>query len=330
MSIKLKTAREYRVKFPKTPTLTLARIMYNENADLFKDVEDARDKLRYAEGKKGEAKKKHLKDKSLVIDEPRPYNPFKLPESEEADYKPFILKGHKKIGLLYDVHVPYHSIEALTVAIEHCKKQKIDGLILAGDFLDCYQVSRWERDPRKRSLSHEIEAAKQVLGILKKELKCRMYWLLGNHEERYQKYLIQKAPELLGISDVELQNIMKLKDYNCEIIDGKRIIKANKLNIIHGHEFVQSIFSPVNIARGLYTRAKVSAIQGHSHQTSSHTETDMNGDITTTWSVGCLSELHPLYMPLNRWNHGFAIVDLGENGVEYSVQNKRIYQGKIL
>jgi hypothetical protein len=56
----------------------------------------------------------------------------------------------------------------------------------------------------------------------------------------------------------------------------------------------------------------------------------MNGEITTTWSIGCLSELHPAYCPLNKWNHGCAIVDLDDNGVDYEMRNKRIRQGKVL
>jgi hypothetical protein len=105
-------------------------------------------------------------------------------------------------------------------------------------------------------------------------------------------------------------------------------MKAGGLNIIHGHEFSSGFFSPVNIARGLFLRGKVSAMQGHNHSSSEHTESDMNGKITTTWSLGCLCELHPAYLPLNKWNLGFAVVDI--DGENFDVRNKRIYKGNIL
>ena len=54
----------------------------------------------------------------------------------------------------------------------------------------------------------------------------------------------------------------------------------------------------------------------------------MNGKITTTWSLGCLSELHPQYAPLNKWNNGFAIVDI--DGRKFDVRNKRILNGEVL
>ena len=139
----------------------------------------------------------------------------------------------------------------------------------------------------------------------------------------------QKAPELLGIQAFELSELLKANERGMVVVGEKRIIKANKLNIIHGHEY-PSVFSPVNIARGLYMKGKVSAMQGHNHQVSEHTETDMNGEITTTWSLGCLCELNPAYMPLNRWSQGMAMVDLSDNGKDFEVRNYRIYKGKIL
>jgi hypothetical protein len=106
-------------------------------------------------------------------------------------------------------------------------------------------------------------------------------------------------------------------------------MKLNSLNGIHGHEYVGAISPPVNIARGLYLKGKVSAFQGHNHASSSHSETDMNGKITTTFSIGCLCELSPAYMPLNKWNNGCALVELDENGEDFQFYNKRIYKGKV-
>jgi len=37
-----------------------------------------------------------------------------------------------------------------------------------------------------------------------------------------------------------------------------------------------------------------------------------------------------MYMPLNKWNHGFGVVDLDSNGKDYEFRNKRIYKGKVL
>jgi len=322
-------AREYRLKYGmKMPTLTLARVMYNENKEVFKDVEDGRSRLRYIEGKNGKEHRKDMAKKEMIMNEERPKNPYKLPESEETKYEPYYIK-EKKIAVLSDVHIPYHSIDALTACFDFIQAEKPSAILLNGDILDFYQLSRFGKDPRKRSVAHELQSAREFLDVLS-QFGAKIYYKIGNHEERYQHYLMAKAPELLGVQEFELQHLLGLNERGIDLIGDKRIIKANDLNIVHGHEFGQSIFSPVNVARGLFLRGKVSAMQGHNHQTSSHTETDMNGNMVTTWSLGCLCELNPAYLPINKWSHGFAMVDLSDNGKDFHVRNYRIHKGKIL
>ena len=327
--MKAELAKEYRKKYgPEMPTLTLARIMYKENKEVFNNLERARASLRYIEGKQG---KNNLTNKieqsEFFMSGERSKNPWKLPESEEAKYEPFILKA-KRLAVLSDIHVPYHSIEALTAAFDKISEEKPDAILLNGDTIDFYGLSRFMKDPRKRSVAHELQAVNEFLDVLQK-FGAKIYYKLGNHDERYEHYLMHKAPELLGIPEFKFENLLKAKERGMDVIGEKRIIKANKLNIIHGHEY-PSVFSPVNIARGLYMKGKVSAMQGHNHQTSEHTETDMNGEIVTTWSLGCLCELNPAYMPLNKWSHGMAIVDLSDNRKDFQVRNYRIYKGKVL
>jgi hypothetical protein len=149
---------------------------------------------------------------------------------------------------------------------------------------------------------------------------------LGNHEERLERYLIQKAPALYGWEILSWSNLIGMPEIT--IIDNKRVIKAGKLSIVHGHEFGrQQVFNPVNPARGYFMRAKASVLGGDKHQTSEHIESDINGKIIGAWSTGCLCDLHPKYLPINRWNLGAAIVE--HDGDQYEVDNFKIINGKI-
>ena len=328
MKRKYEIAIEYREKYGMSmPTLTLARIMYKENIELFTTIDAARTVLRYLEGKSGNINRKRISNKNHFMNEERPKNPWKLPESEESKYEPYILNA-KKLAVLSDIHVPYHSISALECALDKIAKEKPDAILLNGDTIDMYSMSRFQKDPRKRSVAHELQALNEFLDVLQ-QFGAKIIYKLGNHCERYELYLQHKAPELLGIPEFKFENLLKTGERKMDVVGEKRIIKANKLNIIHGHEY-PSVFSPVNIARGLYMKGKVSAMQGHNHQTSEHTETDMNGKSVTAWSLGCLCELNPAYMPLNKWNHGFALVELSDNGEDFHVNNYRIHKGKIL
>jgi predicted phosphodiesterase len=325
-------ARKYRKEYPEMPTLKLARIMYNDNNLDFPNLESARSSLRYIEGKNGEIHRKKILEKNneFFKEEARPYNPYNLPKSDETAFEPFIFKGHKRVLILSDIHVPYHNIDSITAALQYAKKSKPDALLLNGDTIDCHRLSRFIKDPKKRNFKLELDTFKALFDVFEKELKCKIYFKIGNHEERYEHFLYEKAGELVGIEEFEFENIIKARARGIEIIGDKRPMKLNNLWGIHGHEYVGGISAPVNPARGLFLKAKVSTFQGHNHQTSEHTEPTLTGKMVTTWSLGCLSELHPAYMPLNKWNHGFAEVDLDPNGEDFEFNNKRIFKGKIL
>lgn len=312
------------------PTMKLARILYAENPLLFKNVEDARYFLRRIEGKTGDCGFETSVKTGFINEAPRPLNPYNLPASDEIEYLPYKITGHKRVAVFSDVHIPYHNITSLTAAFDYCKKENPDAILLNGDVLDCHRLSRFIKDPKKRNFKQELDIFKDFFSILKREFSCKIYYKIGNHDERYEHFLQEKASELVGIEEFEFINIIKARAEGIEVIGDKRVMHLNELSAIHGHEYIGGISAPVNTARGLFLRSKVSSFQGHTHQTSEHTEPTMNGKMITTWSVGCLCELHPAYMPLNKWNHGFMIIDLADNGVDYEVRNKRIYNGKVL
>lgn len=337
---KASVAAEFRSKHgPDVPTKTLARALYAEHPLLFKSVEDARKSLRYIEGKSGEQNRKYSVYKELYIEEPRSLNPYHLPKGDEHNYTPHVIEGPARILGLFDVHVPYHSSEALTCAIDFGVAHNADILLIGGDFIDFYGLSRFAKDPDKRNATQEILMAVDVLKALYAALKPKkVIYKMGNHDERFEHYLWQKYAEIPQLTQLEefssitLENVLKKrlgKDFPIEFVGDKRIIKAGNLNITHGHEFPSGISSPVNIARGLYLRAKANAMCGHSHKTSLHVEQNMNDEMITTWSVGALCDLHPLYMPINSWNHGVCLITLDENG-DFYVDNRRIKNGKIL
>jgi hypothetical protein len=337
---KSQLCREYRTKYGmEMPTKSLARIMYKEHPLLFTNLEDARARLRTIEGKSGNKNRRDTANKEMFLEGERPKNPYALPKSEEKEYLPYIIEGPQRIAALFDVHAPYHSIEALTAALDFLSDKDITTLLIGGDFFDFYGMSRYAKDPDKRNTAEEIKIGVELLTKIFDELKPeKVVFKYGNHDERFEHYIWQKFAEIPQLTDFEemkqinLETILRNrlgKDFPIDFVTDKRIIKVGDLNVVHGHEFPSGITSPVNIARGLYLRAKANTMCGHSHKTSSHVETDINGQMITTWSVGALCELNPLYMPINSWNHGVALITLDESGV-VDVQNKRIKNGRIV
>lgn len=328
MSLKGDIVKEYLTKYPDTPTRTLANLIYKENVSTFTNVEGARRTLRYYRGQSGAKDREDLINTSFV--KTGTTNPFgELPDglTEYVNWKPVPLAG-ERILALGDIHSPYHDKTALMCALEYGIKKDIDTVLILGDLIDFYTVSFWATNPKHRNFKNEVQTTKSILEVIRKYFpNAQIVYKLGNHEERYERYMRVKAPELLGFEVFEFGNIIDAKNYEIDLIGEKRILKVGYLNCIHGHEFWKGVTNPVNPARGLFLRGKEIACCAHYHQSSQHTEKTLLDAIISCWSIGCLCDLHPEYMPINKWNHGFAFI---ENSDSFKFENLKIINGKVM
>lgn len=305
--------------------------MYSDNKLTFKDVESCRAILRYIEGKSGEYLRQSTKNTEFYMAESRKVNPYDLPESYEDKREPFILPAScNNILLISDLHIPYHNIEAITIALDYGKKEKVNTIFINGDLIDNHQISKFEHDPKKRSVKQEFDATREFLKQLRKAFpKAAIYWLKGNHCVRWEKFLLTKVREIWDDDYFFLEERLQLNSVNVKILDDKVLVKAGKLSITHGHHIFKGAFTPVNPSRGAFLRAKQSLIVGHLHRPSHHPETDLDGKIISCWSTGCLCELRADYSPLvGNTMHGFAHLQIAKDG-DYTVKNYSIIKGKL-
>ena len=318
---------QYRQKYGwEIPTKKLARIVYKENSILFPNLEAVRLGIMRLEGK-GMSKRY----KPITNMPNRPTNPYNIPQSYSEEREPFELdKKCNNILLISDLHIPYHNVDAITIAFEYGVKNGINTIIINGDLMDFHNLSRFEKDPRKRSVREEFVFTKQFLQSLRKTFpKAAIYWLLGNHDIRYQKWLMTKVYEIFDDEYYHLHTRLKISEENIQIIPDNVLVKAGKLSITHGHHIMRGFFSPVNSARGAWMKAKQSVIIGHVHKVSNHVEVNLDGESFGCWSTGSLCELKPDYNPLvSNYQHGFAHIVVNDDG-NFSVKNYQIINGKI-
>lgn len=329
MGVKREIIFDLLTRFPDVATKTLARKAYNENIEVFKDVENARSFIRKHRGNSGKKVRKELKNKDHYRENQKPFAWNKIPEGEKVlNWNDPLEIDFDRVLVISDLHVPYHDKVALEITLNHAHKKGVDAIYINGDFIDAYQLSRWVRDPRLRSFAEELKIAKEILWIIRKGFPdIPIYYKVGNHDYRYELYMKLKAPELLDIPEFELKNILGLENMGFEYIANKEWVKINGLPVLHGHEGGQSFTNPVNPARGVFLKTIDSVLIGHHHQPSSHTSKTLRGKAITTFSIGCLCDLAPEYMPVNKWSHGFCYIENDEDG--FNVDNKRIVKGKV-
>jgi predicted phosphodiesterase len=329
-------ARPACLKWPALPSRTLARKLIHENPGVWANLESARQTVLRLRGRS------HRKDRHRVVKAAIPssaptfpHNPEAyLPKSDEKEFLPFIVEVARDTQSLVmgDVHIPYHNIKAVHAAIQEGRRKECKIVVLNGDTLDFHRLSRFQKDPRSRKPKDEIAAANQLLDALDDFFpKARKIWKDGNHDERYDNYLSAHAEELFDVikEHAALDKQLELESRGWEYVSEKRPIYLGKLTLIHGHEYPTPVLGPVNAARGLFLRAKESAMVNHHHQTSEHTEPTIRDKMITTWSVACLCDLHPMYARFNKWNHGAATVELAKGG-DFRVHNFRIHGGRLM
>jgi predicted phosphodiesterase len=322
----------YIEKFPKSSTMAISRLLKKDYPIDFDSVENARNMVRRYRGENGinnskttivgertEQQKKQFMSKRI-----------ELPESDYEKCEPFVIpKGQNNILVLSDIHFPYQDNKALELAINYGLEKNVNAVYLNGDTIDMYQASRFTKDRRLRDLAGELEMVRGFLNSLQELFKCPIYFKIGNHEKRYEDFLMLKAPELLGIDDFKLEQILRFREYGVTLVKDKQMALAGKLPILHGHEWYGGFAPPVNPARGLFLKAKESALVGHHHRTSEHTEKTLGGKVVACHSTGCLCGLEPEYAPYNNYNHGFARIEVFADG-NYEVENIKIINYKIV
>src|ERR1035437_3066775 len=325
---------------PPLQNRTAAKVLHQKHPHLWPNFEAVRSSIRTVRGNNGEAKRSQC-----LPDLYRPNQKagfvWKYPKSQIKPWTPFILNTPKNL-IISDVHVPFHDNGALEAVWNHADAYKPDSIVLNGDFGDFFAVSRFLKNPTLIDLKGEIQAQRQMLGWIRQKFpNARIIFKLGNHDERWDKYLWSQAPLLVGLSNVLLENVLtqELKDESGEVIEpaiegvefvkDQRIIMLGKLPVLRGHEFASKNSNSVNAARGAFLRAVHHIMVGHNHQYSSHAQANILGKVFVSFSTGCLCDLHPEYGRFNtNWMQGFATVNV-KNNHEFTVNNYRIIDGKI-
>lgn len=308
---------------PGTATRTIARGMFAKFPERFANLEAARKAVLAVRGRNGKNSSAKVAPENRVHRPPQKsgWKPA-CPKSIDEGWVPLQIEGPARVLSLSDIHSPFHCKRAVETAVKHGKSLRPTHVVLLGDIMDFFNLSRFDKDPSRVKTANEFEIASFLLSWLRSEFpKARIIYKQGNHEERWRTYIWNHAPALWGCKNMELANALDLDEYGIELV-GDIPIMAGKLPMLHGHELGKS-GSPVNAARGAFMKANHTLLVGHSHKSSTHPESDIFGKEIMTWSQGCLCGLTPQWWRVNKWNHGFSFIDVARDN-EFDMRNLRI------
>lgn len=232
----------------------------------------------------------------------------KIPSLKIREYlKEF--QGEKKesrqqrIVQINDLHIPYHDKKTIEVFLKFLKDVKIDKLVIAGDLLDFYELSTFDKDPkRKFTIQDEIDQCFEVLKEFKKYCP-EIHFIKGNHESRLKRFL-WKNPSLASIKVLELSKLLNLDSLGIYYHEFEYIFR--KFRFTHG--------SIVRQDSGATAKAELlkyggSMASGHTHRLGSYIKTDARGTVGA-YEGGCMCDLQPEYIEgVPNWTQGFLVFD---------------------
>lgn len=224
-------------------------------------------------------------------------------------------------AVLCDIHLGFHDIEAIRTCIQYLQREKIDSIVLNGDTIDAHRLSRWAQRKDDIEFTTELQLARNFMDNLKATFpKAKLYFKVGNHEDRLERYIQEKANEFAGL--VSWQSLLKLDEKGIQFVDSNQLMLCNGTWIAHGHEL--KISSGQNPANTILNKTYANTCIGHLHKTHTITRKTLEGNFIRCDVIGTLSKLKRGYMPYSHSNHGFAIIE--EDG---TMQNLRIDDGKV-
>lgn len=244
-------------------------------------------------------------------------------------------KKLEKILFIPDSHIPYEDKKAFALMLKAGKAFKPKHTIILGDFADFYGVSSHSKDPnRSLKLKEEIDLVKIGLDKVKAIGAQNNVYVAGNHEDRLERYLMDKAPELFNF--ISIPKILELKEKGFKYTPYKQAYKIGKLNITH---------DTGNAGRFAHYKAldtfQHNILIGHTHRLGYAVEGNASGERHVSAMLGWLGNVEDInYMhrvkAVKDWCHGFGIGYLDPStGIVYIipvpiVRDTCLIEGKLI
>ena len=211
-----------------------------------------------------------------------------------------------KLLIASDIHFPFQDDKAVEAFKRYAKKINPEVIVLAGDIIDCYKLSRFTKG-EGRNPYEEIQECRKFLGELRRTVpQTDIYYIIGNHETRLENYVLSKAPELASLIE-DIFSIIKVEDFNIKgcselLINDNFVVTHGKLL---GNKAGLSAIKEIE-------KHYMSGASGHCHKLA-HFLTRKAGRKFEWYETGCLCDLNPEYVQDPDWIQGFVEITFNKN-----------------
>ena len=209
--------------------------------------------------------------------------------------------------IISDAQIPFIDEDFWRAFLRFLGKYRPHDLFINGDWLDCYEVSDFDKRPNRLfNVQNECEMAQETLREIRKRLAVggKIYWADGNHEERWNRAIWRHAGPLAAYT-ADLYTALDLEHLADGYVPYGKHFDYLGFLITHGN-FV-SQYSGYTAKRH-YDRYHSSGCNGHTHRVGSYSHTDGKGRSHTWYEIGCFCRKDLEYVRgTANWQHGFMM-----------------------
>lgn len=209
-----------------------------------------------------------------------------------------------RVVSLSDWHIPFEEPYVLDLVYQYIYDMQPNEIILNGDILDLYGLSKYTKTPTTNSsLKQEIDKFLYYMEILRTITKCKITFIKGNHENRLEENIKKNIPGIYECETTYIPNSLQLNRFDIDYCDVDYVI--NDVLFYHGKKCSNNASYT---AKAEFDKMVCNGVSGHTHRLGTYFK---KGKFKTYFWLenGCLCTMNPEYEKHTNWQHGFVVMD---------------------
>lgn len=165
------------------------------------------------------------------------YRKYYYFQKEKEEYS---LKNYTRILCISDIHIPFN----LPITIFSKYRNKVDTLVINGDLMDCYNLSKFTKMYRKPLIDELIKAREYVIELVDYIKPKKIIVISGNHEIRLGKLIADKiGTDLLDLMPTDAMAFLFDTGFNAYDHQHKTKTVYEPLDEIFSKEGIETIYA---------------------------------------------------------------------------------------
>jgi predicted phosphodiesterase len=236
-----------------------------------------------------------------------------------------------KVAVLSDIHYPYEDEKSEELTKNFLLDYGPDIIVFNGDITDCYSVSSYQKDIRKKmNIQDELDYAHDKLAEWVQAFpESDFKYLEGNHENRFARIIKNNAPALSALRTLSIEENLGLNDLGIEWLPEWQDLQIGNMMFIHGHMVRKSGGAS---AKAHFEKYGCSLLMGHCHRLAVTYKRNKYGTHAMVEN-GTLCDFDVEYARFPDWQQGFTTLEFdGDDFAVYQhpiIDHKLIANGKV-